>query len=382
MARQRVLVVGGGFGDVAAARTARALLDRAHEVTLMDRNRRTYLCGALPLLIVRERDSAGVSRSLGRLANRGISYIQAEVQQIDAASRTVATSAGILEYDYLVLAPGAVYDWDALPGSTHAYSFYDIESARRLRRKLSSFREGRVVVAVSSVPYKCPPAPFEAAMLLDWAFTQRGVRSDVELRVYTPEPAPLAVAGPEAGAKLTRDMGRRDINLHTGAALTEVGSRGREATFSDGTSVDCELVIAVPPHRVPSVIASAGLEAHSGWIPVSPDTLETHIPGVYAVGDVNMVPMANGRGLPKAGVFASAEGETVGRNISAAINGTKPVAFTGVGHCFIAYSGTRAGKVLGSFLAEGKPNVQLQPPSAHGNRAKERFERDWRRFRV
>ncbi len=379
---QKIVVVGGGFGGVAAARTARALLDRQHDVTLVDRSRRTYLCGALPLLIVGERAAAGVSRSLGSLTNRGVRYVEAEVQALDLASRTVLTSAGTLEYDFLVVAPGAVYDWAAVPGSSAAYSFYDIANARRLRRKLRSFRKGRIVVAVSGLPYKCPPAPFEAAMVLDWAFRQRGVRGDIELHVCTPEPAPLPVAGPEAGTRLTRSLERKGIVLHAGAGVTEVASNGREAEFSDGTSMECDLMITVPVHRAPPVVAEAGLAGESGWVPVSAETLETRQTGVYAVGDVNAVPMANGRPLPKAGVFASAEGETVGRNIAASVNGTEPVTFPGNGHCFIAYSGTQAGLVKGEFLAPGKPNVRLQPATARAYRVKERFERDWGRLRV
>jgi sulfide:quinone oxidoreductase len=280
MSGRRIVVIGGGFGGAAAARTARSLLGIEHSVALVDRQRRTYLCGSFPLLIVGERETAKVSRSLGQLANRGINFVQAEVDAIDVESKTVSTTSGVLEFDYLVVALGASYDWGAVPGSQGAYSFYDIDNAQRLRRKLRSFRKGRVAIAVSSLPYKCPPAPFEAAMVMDWAFKQRGVRNNVEIHVYTPEPVPLPVAGPEAG------------------------------------------------------------------------------------------------------VFASSGGETVGHNIAAAVNGGETVRFPGVGHCYIAYSGNRAGLVRGEFLAEGKPRVELSRPSARGGRSKERFERDWRRFRI
>ena len=107
-----------------------------HEVTLVDREQRTYLCGALPLLIVGERETMKVSRSLGSLASRGIEFVRAEVDEIDVGSKTVSTSAGRLQYDYLVVAAGARYSWSDLPGAADAYSFYDIESARRLRRRL------------------------------------------------------------------------------------------------------------------------------------------------------------------------------------------------------------------------------------------------------
>ena len=383
MAGKKIVVLGGGFGGVAAARTARTLLDSTHEVTVIDRKRRSFLCGSFPLLIVAERESKKVSRSLGTLANRGIRYLSAEVEGIDVPSRALTTSAGTVEFDYLVLASGAEYDWDAVPGSGNAYSFYDIEAAQRLRRRLSRLRRGTVVIAVSSLPYKCPPAPYEAVMVLDWAFKRRGVRKDIQLHVYTPEPAPLPVAGPEAGASLRRAMERRGIQLHTGAAIAQVSHDGREASFADGSTIDAEVVITIPVHRVPGVIDEAGLAGDSGWVDASPRSLETRHPGIYAVGDVNQVLMANGRGIPKAGVFASVEGETVGKNIAAEVNQSGPAEdFSGVGHCFIAYSGTQAGMVRGHFLAEPKPDVRFQPPTARGYRAKERFERDWRRFRI
>ena len=382
MTGKQIVVIGGGFGGVSAATTARKLLGPEHQVTLIDRTRRTYLCGSFPLLIVGQREAVKVSRSLGSLANRGVTYLQAEVESIDLKNRAVMTSNGTIDYDSLVVAPGASYDWDAVPGSTTAYSFYNLETARRLRSKLSRFTRGRVVIAVSSVPYKCPPAPFEVAMILDWAFKQRQVRNAIEIHVFTPEPAPLAVAGPEASAKLRVDLARRGVELHTEAAVREVDIRGMEATFTDGSSLGADLIVTVPTHRVPPFVEDAGLSGPSGYVTASPDTLETGHDGVFAIGDVTSVLMANGRPLPKAGVFASSEGETVGHNIAAAIQGTEPSAFSGAGHCFIAYSGTSAGMVRGNFLAEGSPDVRFQTASARGYRAKERFERDWRRFRV
>ncbi len=382
MPGKKIVVIGAGFGGAAAARTARGLLSRDHQVTLIDRSRQAYLCGSFPLLIVGERQSARISRSLGTLTRRGVRLLEAEVTAVDTASRTVTTPAGTEEYDYLVLAPGAVYDWDAVPGAKSAYSFYNIETARRLRRKLSTFVKGRVVIAVASLPYKCPPAPFETAMVLDWAFTRRGVRRDVELHVFTPEPMPLAVAGPQAGAKLVGDLQSRGIRTHTSLAVKEVSRDGRQALFSDGSTLDADLVITVPTHRPSPLAQAAGLVGPSGWVDVKPDTLETRVSGVYAIGDVNNVPMANGRGIPKAGVFASAEGETVARNIAAAINGAAPTAFPGAGYCFILYGGDQAGAIRGEFLARERPSVNLEAPSASGYQAKEQFEEDWRRFRI
>ena len=193
---------------------------------------------------------------------------------------------------------------------------------------------------------------------------------------------PLAVAGPEAGKRLIGDMEGRGIHVHTGVGVTEVGDGGRAAVFSDGSAMNADLLITVPTHRTPQLVEEAGLAGPSGWVGVSPETLETQRSGVFAIGDVNAVPMANGRPLPKAGVFASSQGETVGRNIAAQINGTEPASFPGVGYCFLLYGRVHAGMLRGEFLDAERPKVTMEPPSARGFKAKERFERDWRRFRI
>ena len=157
MAGKRILVLGGGFGGVQAAISARAALDSSHEVTIIDRNRVTHLCGMNPLLIVGARDTDKTGRSLGRLANRGIRFVETNIDLIDIAGQKVATSAGTYDYDYLVIALGAGYDWDAVSGAGDAYSFYDFDNAHHLRRRLSRLKRGKIVIAAAKPPYKCPP---------------------------------------------------------------------------------------------------------------------------------------------------------------------------------------------------------------------------------
>lgn len=383
MPGKNIVVLGGGFGGVAAARTVRSLLPAEHSVTLIDRSRVTRLCGMNPLLIVGERDVRKTGRSLGQLANRGIDFVESEISSINTATRNVQTAAGTFDYDYLVVALGASYDWDAVPGSDLAYSFYNLETSRRLRRRLSRFRRGRLLISVAAPPYKCPPAPFETAMMIHWYFRRQGIRKDSEIIVTIPEPAPLAVAGPEASARLREGLGRRGIELRTGIGVTSVVPGAMEAGFNDGSSIAADVIVTVPVHRLPAVVAESGLADGKPWTPVDATTLETSASDVFAIGDVNTVPFGENRAIPKAGVFAAGQGENVAERIAARILDTAPPpAYDGTGECFLAYSSTQSAMVGGTFLANGGPLVALKPPSASGMRSKERFERDWRRFRI
>ena len=383
MAGKRIVVLGGGFGGVAAARTLRGLLPAEHSVTLIDRNRVARLCGMNPLLVVGERDVRKTGRSLGQLANRGIEFVEAEISAIDTAGKVVRTATGGFEYDYLVVALGVSYDWDAVPGSDLAYSFYNLDTARRLRRRLSRFRRGKLVISVAAPPIKCPPAPFETAMMIHWYLRKQGIRKDSEIIVTIPEPAPMAVAGPAAAQQLRNDMERRGIELRTGIGVTGVRPDAMEAEYSDGSTIAADVVVTVPIHRVPQIVVESGLTAGKPWTPVVNGTLETGVKDVFAIGDVNAIPFAEGKVLPKAGVFASGQGENVGRRIAARILGTaEPEAYDGSGECFLAYSTGQSAMVGGTFLTDGGPQVALKPPTAAGMRSKERFERDWRRFKI
>ena len=382
MGGRKVLVLGGGFGGVQAAISARLSLDASHEVTIVDRDRVSHLCGMNPLLIVGERDTDKTGRSLGRLANRGIKFVEANIDAIDTTGQKVETSAGTIDYDYLVIALGAAYDWDTVPGARDAYSFYDFDYARQLRRRLSRLKRGKIVLAAAKPPYKCPPAPFETAMILNWWARNKGIRKELEISVYIPEPGPLGVAGKEASMRIRSALDQRGIELVTGAGVTEVSPNGREASFADGSSTTADIIATVPVHKMPEIVAASSVSGGKPWVPVNKSNLETSTSNVFAIGDVNVVPSGDFT-IPKAGVFAAGQGTKVGEVIASRINETsEPEPYDGVGYCFMSYSGGRSAIVGGEFLAEGGPATILSEPTVSGMKSKERFERDWRSFKI
>ncbi len=375
-----VLVLGGGFGGAAAALAARAALGGEHSVTLVDRQPANHLCGANPLILVGREDPADAERSLPSLEERGVIFLATEVEELRLGDRVVATSGGHLDYDYLVVALGAAYDHTAVPGSAQAHSFYDLASTLRLKETLERFEAGTLVIGVAGAPIKCPPAPFEAAMTIDAALRRRGVREAIDIHVAIPEPAPMGVAGPEASATVREHLAGRGITLHTSAPVT--GVDGGSVTLGDGRVLPADLPVVVPKHVLPAIVADSGLANGTPWVPVDVGTLETAVPGVFAVGDVNVVPAGQGA-IPKAGVFAAGEGRTAGEVIAARVLGLEdPPPYDGAGHCFLAFSEDESALVGGHFLAEGGPQVALGEPSTEGMAAKHRFTEQWRAFEL
>ena len=377
-ASRRVVVLGGGVGGLIAANRLRQRLGSGHEVVLVDRQARYLFTPSLLWLLAGARRPGQAVKDLRRMTAPGVTVVPAEVQRIDPDSQRVLTSAGDQSYDYLVIALGADLAPAALPGYQEAaHNFFDLEGATKLGRELASIDAGRVVVAISSMPYKCPAAPYEAALLIDDLLRRRGVRDRVQVDVYTPEPQPMPVAGPVVGGAVRQLLETQGIGYHPTTQLASIDPERKQLVFKDGSSASFDLLAGVPPHRPPRAVRESPLANEAGWIPVDPRKLTTRVENVYAIGDVVSITLANGKPLPKAGVFAHAEGLAVADSIAAEIQGGEARTFDGVGYCWVSMTTDRAGFASGDFYAEPDPAMTLREPGRIWHAGKVLFERYW-----
>lgn len=385
MATQTTVVLGGGFGGIAAANTLRRLAPRDHGIVLVDRAPRFHVGAGKSWIMLGERTFEQISRARAELLAPGVRFLQADVTAIDLADRSVAAGAETLRWDYLVIALGADVNVAGVPGLAEAaHTFYTVEGAERLRPVLERFEGGDVAFLIAKTPFKCPPAPYEAAMLLHHAFARRGLGDKARIAIHTVEGAPMPTAGPEMGNHIKAELAQRGIAFHPQRKAVRVDGAARRIEFEDGTAAGYDLLIAVPPHEAPRVVRDAGLVNASGWIPVDPQTLEVKSPAtagrVYAVGDVTVVSLP-GRykpdmplSLPKAGVFAQAHGQVAAQQIAARLAGAAPgTAFDGVGFCYLETGGGRAVKADGSFFELPHPRMTRQA----SDEAQFRDKLDW-----
>ncbi len=377
MSGRTILVLGGGIGGLTAASHLRRLLAAEHRIVLVEKNQTFSLCMANLWLMTGERlDPREGERGLSKLAERGIELVHGAIEAIDPITRTVRTSAGTVEGDYLIVALGAAKNPQALPGfAESALNLYDSDGAQRIRHALDGFSGGRIVVLVSRTPFSCPAAPYEAAFLVDSLLRERGLRQQAEIAVYTPEDQPMPVAGVHVGSALMEMLRERGIEFHGEQIPMKIDSGRRRILFElDDTSFD--ILLGVPAHSAPAVVRDSGLTDASGWIPVDPTTLQTGHPGVFAIGDVTAIRLANGMFLPKAGVFADGEARVVAESIAAEINGAaKPARYDGKGFCYIEVGTGKAAYGAGTFYGMPGPRISLEAPSDHYRREKEDLER-------
>ncbi len=385
MNRQTVVILGGGVGGLVTANELARLLPSPHRIVLVERSARHAFAPSFLWLMTGDRRANQITRNVRALLRPRVEVVQAEARAIDVAARRVEADGRTIDYDHLVIALGAQLAPEAIPGlSEAAHTFYTLEGAERLRAALDSFTGGSVAVVVSALPYKCPGAPHEGAMLLSDHFRRRGLRGKVDLHLFTPEPQAMPVAGPELGAVVDGMLRSRGIAFHPSHKLTAVDPGKRELAFDGKPAMPYDLLVAIPPHRGPGIVRDAGLANEAGWVPVDRRTLATAREGVYAIGDVTAIPIP-GRWkpdvplmLPKAGVFAHDHARVVASRIAAAITGLRAAEeFCGDGYCMLEAGEDLAGFAFGNFFGEPAPDVRLRRIGKAWHLGKVLFEQWW-----
>jgi sulfide:quinone oxidoreductase len=352
-----VVILGAGFGGLElASRLSDSVADEAR-VTLIDQNDSFYFGFAKLDVLLGRKTASEVRLPYSEIAKDGVEFRQERVTAIDPDTRTVTTEQGSYEADLLVIALGADYDFGATPGFQEGdLEYYTLGGAERLRDALEDFNSGKVLIGILGHPFKCPPAPFEGAFLLHDRFVERGIRDVVEIRVIGPQSAPVPVT-PEVSQSFLDALAERDIEYVPNQHIVEVDTGRKEVRLEGGGTAAYDLFIGVPVHRVPDVVARAGL-APDGWVAVNTDNLATSFPGVYAVGDLAALPGA------KAGVFAENAAKVVADDIVARLTGSDPPQrYEHNGTCYIEFGGGNVAKVEANFLGGPKPTARIVGPS-------------------
>ena len=357
---------------------------REQRNVLVEKNAEHAFAPSFLWLMTGDRRPEQITRDVRQLARPGVEVMLAEAQSIDLPNRRVVTTAQTLAYDTLIIALGAELAPEAIPGlAAAAHTFYTFDGAAKLRDALREFGGGTVAVVVSALPYKCPGAPHEGAMLIANTLRQRGLRN-VDVHLFTPEAQPMPVAGPALGDAVKQMLEGQGVAFHPLHKLTQVAGATHELSFEGRDTVKYDLLVAIPPHRGPRIMREAGLTNEAGWAPVDRHTLATKHENVFALGDVTAVSIP-GRWkpdvpmlLPKAGVFAHAQAEVVARRIAAEIMGTGAGGtFPGIGYCMLEAGESLAGYAFGDFYAEPAPQVQLRRMGKTWHWGKVLFEQWW-----
>jgi sulfide:quinone oxidoreductase len=314
MARQNIVILGGGSGGAVAANHLGESVGKDHNVILIDQKPRHHYQSSYLWMVRGWREPHDISRDLTAIERRNVRFLNDRVTNIDTDTRTVTTEHTEIPYDYLISSLGFETHPELIPGDNHlVHHTWEMEAALRFREALKDFEAGRLVIGISSPPYRCPPGPYEAAWLIEDGLVERGIRNNVTIDFFTSEPGPLGGSG-QPSEFMREHLDRRGINLHTEFVIDQVDGSSSTLRSKDGRELPFELLFIVPPHRPSQVLIDSGLATETG-VDVDVDTLATKWENVYAIGDSANVPAS------KAGVVAHQEADVVAHNIAHELTG-------------------------------------------------------------
>ena len=363
----RVVILGAGFGGLELATMLSEVDQGDVEVTLIDRTD-SFVFGYSKLDVMFGRATPEAVRvPYGAISKPRVRFVRETITEIDPEARRVTTEAAVHEADVLVVALGADYDFDATPGLAEAGNeFYSEAGAEALADVLPTFSSGRAIVGVCGAPFKCPPAPSEAVLLLHDYLSARGVRDACEISLVMPLGSPVPPS-PDTSRALLAAFAERGIEFLGSRRIVSLDGDRSIVLLGDGTELPCDLFLGVPKHRAPDVVIESGM-TRDGYVPVDSRTLESRFPGVYAVGDVATI------GVPKAGVFAEGAARVIGRSLLATLSGgEQPGPYDGRGSCYIEFGAGMVGRVDIDFLSAPNPTGTFRTPSDELAAEKEEF---------
>jgi len=345
----RVVVLGAGFGGLELSSILSETIGHDLDLTLIDQNDSFYFGFSKLDVMFGRRSPDAVKISYSSIVKPGVQFRKEIITAIDPVKKMVTTNNRVYEADIVVVALGADYDIAATPGlATCGNEYYSFKGAEKLREIIPNFTKGHAIVGVCDAPFKCPPAPSEAALMLHDYLINAGVRDACTISLVIPFSAPIPPS-PDSSKALIKAFEERNIQFIPLRKVSALDETKKVAVLDDGTEMPFDLFLGIPKHVAPAVVLQSGM-TENGWIPVDRTNLLTKFPNVYAIGDVTSV------GTPKAGVFAEGAAKIAAASIIAAYNGKEnKTAYTGAGSCYIEFGKGEVARVDVDFFSGPKP---------------------------
>ena len=370
-----VVILGGGFGGLSSANELRNSLSSSQvKITIIDK-KDWFMVGFAKLWIINGtrtfEDSIG---SLNELPKKEINFIKDEILSIDLQNKNVKTTSQNIFYDFLIISMGSILAPEKISGlKENGFNLYDHNQLSEIHDRLTSMKSGKIAISIMGIPYKCPPAPFEASLLIDSMLRKRGVRNSIQIDFYSPSPITLPAAGTEVSKKILELINSEKIIFHDSCKIKSVEYN---KLIFENSEANFDLLLFIPPHVAPKIIYDSGLAKEPGFILINRDC-KTSFENVFTIGDVTTMLVTENMTVPKAGVFAEGEGITVAKNIISKIQSKKElILFDGKGGCFIE-SGKETASILEvDMFSESKPSTSLSESTSDNLSKKIEFEKE------
>jgi len=333
---EHIAIVGGGTGGAVLANNLAEKLDAEIAagdvaVTLFNDGEDHVYKPVWLYVAFGQREPADGRRPLRELVDDRVDLRYEYVADVDPELKRLelSDSSELVNYDKLVVATGSQLEPEQIPGLVEGgHHFYGEAGSEALRDQLLDLEGGHIVLSVIGTPHMCPAAPLEFTFMVDDWLRERGRRDEFEITYTYPI---MRVHGNEQIAEWAKPrLEERDIAIETMFNAEAVDPEEETLTSMEGTELDYDLLVAIPPHTGSDFIEAAGL-GEGGWVDVDQHTLEaTGFDDIYAIGDAAQT------GVPKAGSAAHYQANVVAQRLASEVRGQPATAvYNGKTLCFI-----------------------------------------------
>lgn len=318
---KKLVILGAGCGGTIMANKMRRDLDPLEwSITIIDKDNIHYYQPGFLFVPFGINNPREIKKSRRDYLPTGVDFVISELTNIDWDKQEVTTaSKGKFNYDVLIMSTGCDIRPEEIEGmsdgwNTNIFNFYRYEDCQKLKKALTGFEGGKIVVNIAEMPIKCPVAPLEFAFLADWWLTERGVRDKTEIEFVTPLAG--AFTKPVATKVLTSACEEKNVKITPNFSLGSVDAEKKVIVAYDGTEVDYDMLVSIPPTFGSQVMIDSGISDPMGYIAVDKHTLqpEGHA-NVWVLGDGTNAPTS------KAGAVAHFQADILHENIMAYIEG-------------------------------------------------------------
>ena len=334
--KKDVVIIGGGTGGIIVANILGRKVGKQANITLISAKDKVYYEPDNLFRLFDDKPLESQYKEIRKEVNKRVKIEIKKVTKIDPIKQEVYTETNdTYHYDYLVLATGAAYDYDAIPGYKEAaHNFHDAEATLKLRQALREFKGGDLVMGIADIPFKCPVSPLEFVFMAYHYFKKRKMLDKVKFHITSPLPRVFSIEN--ISNKVTKKYEKMNVEIHTFFNTEEIDPKRKVVISMEGDEIPYDLLVMVPPHKGQQFLIDSGndLTDDDGWVPVDRETLQhDKYKNIWAVGDCTNLPVS------KAGAAAHHQAKIVAPNIAALVKGKTPKKhYDGAVQCFLMTS--------------------------------------------
>lgn len=338
----KVVVIGGGYGGLNAARVMQQLAPEL-QITLIERDRRYTSCPGSNRVIAGLDSTEGLIHQLSPARLPGLRVIIGSVVQIETLKRQIRLRDGsVLPYDRLIISPGMDFRWDALDGYGEPESQYIPhawkagEQTLMLQRQIKAMRPGgTVVISVPDNPYRCPPGPYERASLIAFFLRRHNPKAKI-LILDAKTRFSKQAAFTHAWNTLYPGM-IEWVSSESMGRIDHIESKKRIVTC-EFDRFRADVLNIIPPQKAGNLAQITGLTDSSGWCPVDPLSFESTLaPDIHVIGDAcAALPM------PKSAFAAQSQAGLCGASVLARLSDQDLPSSKLINHCYSFVAPDRA----------------------------------------